>query len=72
MNTTSSCSGGTEEEDLEISDDDDDSWITPSNFKEKQKQMLGGKNDNEKPQFVKVACMTTDFAMQVSCFPNQF
>lgn len=42
-------------------DDDEDSWITPSNIKIKTKQM-----DSEylEEKSLKVACMTTDFAMQ--------
>lgn len=52
----------TEEEDLDITDDDDE-WITPSNLQDKRKAMMGV-NNNDEPQFVKVACMTTDFAMQ--------
>jgi len=50
---------GQEEE--ENSDDDDEGWITPSNIKMK-KDLFPGKKDTVKQ--VKVACLTTDFAMQ--------
>lgn len=44
-------------------DDEDEGWITPSNIKAKTKAMNGDVPLGD--QFVKVACMTTDFAMQV-------
>ncbi|KAJ1083760.1 hypothetical protein NDU88_003915 [Pleurodeles waltl] len=52
-----------EDEDNEEEDDDDDGgggWITPSNIKQVQQDMRSG----EPPINVKVACLTTDFAMQ--------
>ncbi len=53
-----------EEEGEEAEDDDDDEgWITPANLSRKKRQMNGqGEEDQES---VKVACLTTDFAMQV-------
>lgn len=45
----------------EESDDGEDAWITPSNLRQAKKQM-NGDVEEEKP--VKVACITTDFAMQ--------
>ena len=51
---------GIEDED----DDDDEGWITPSNIKAK-KQEFNGENEQDGQKPVKVACMTTDFAMQV-------
>lgn len=50
-----------EEEDDEDSDDDDEGWITPSNLKQAQKQV---NSQLMEEKHVKVACMTTDFAMQ--------
>ena len=50
-------------EDITDDDDDEEGWITPGNIKEKKRLMNGTKEDEV--QFVKVACMTTDFAMQV-------
>lgn len=47
-------------------DDDDDGWITPGNLKSK-KAALNGVSDEAKPERVKVALMTTDFAMQNVC-----
>ena len=52
-------------------DDDDEGWITPSNVARKKKahqaRMLGAAapKDGEEPKTLPVACMTTDFAMQV-------
>lgn len=52
-------------------DDDDEGWITPSNVARKKKahqaRMLGAatRKDGEEPKILPVACMTTDFAMQV-------
>ena len=47
----------------EVEDDDDEGWITPANLSRKKRQMNGqGEEDQES---VKVACLTTDFAMQV-------
>ncbi|KAK9882484.1 hypothetical protein WA026_021825 [Henosepilachna vigintioctopunctata] len=49
-------------EDSEVEDDDDGGgWITPSNVKDIKKQMQGAELEDVN---VKVACMTTDFAMQ--------
>jgi len=42
-------------------EDEDEGWITPSNLKEKKATMQGDRTEVVK---VKVACMTTDFAMQ--------
>ena len=52
-----------EEEGEEVEEDDDEGWITPANLSRKKRQMNGqGEEDQER---VKVACLTTDFAMQV-------
>lgn len=48
-------------EENDSDDDYDESWITPSNVKEAKKKMEA-EFVSDKP--VKVACMTTDFAMQ--------
>ncbi len=45
-------------------DDDDEGWITPKNFAQKRLEMFGVEANKEREE-VKVACMTTDFAMQV-------
>ena len=45
-------------------DNDDDSWITPSNFARKKGQMAVA-NEKQLLKKVEVACMTSDFAMQV-------
>lgn len=50
-------------EDITDDDDDEEGWITPSNIKEKKRMMNG--NQCDEVQHVKVACMTSDFAMQV-------
>ena len=56
------------EEDEGIQDDDDDGWITPSNFKNKRMEMLGADTNNddedEESEEIIVACLTSDFAMQ--------
>ncbi|KAF6214420.1 hypothetical protein GE061_009163 [Apolygus lucorum] len=44
-------------------DDDDAGWITPSNLKKNMMQMYGGTTEDEATH-IKVACLTTDFAMQ--------
>uniref|UniRef100_A0A146L0L7 RNA-binding protein NOB1 n=1 Tax=Lygus hesperus TaxID=30085 RepID=A0A146L0L7_LYGHE len=44
-------------------DDDDAGWITPSNLKKNILQMYGGTTEEEVTP-IKVACLTTDFAMQ--------
>ena len=46
-------------------DDDDEGWITPSNIKEKRREIEGRSAEEDEQKHVKVACMTTDFAMQV-------
>jgi len=51
------------EDSVENDDDDDDSWITPSNLKDKKKQFTGDFRGEQESK-VAVACMTTDFAMQ--------
>ena len=55
-----------EEESDEISEEDEDEgWITPSNFKAKKLEMLGGNQiEPEDEKEIVVACLTTDFAMQ--------
>jgi len=54
------------ENDNNDDDDDDDGWITPGNLKSK-KAALNGVSEDAKPERVKVALMTTDFAMQNVC-----
>ena len=55
-----------EEEDCDAdeADDDIDGWITPKNYARKKSQL---EKQGEKPllERVEVACMTSDFAMQV-------
>ena len=51
-------------DDDEEDDDDDEGWITPGNFQQKRLEMFGI-DASKKAEVVKVACMTTDFAMQV-------
>lgn len=56
-----------ETEDLEDDSDDDEGdggWITPSNIKDVKRQM--GDNVTREMTHVQVACLTTDFAIQVS------
>lgn len=54
-----------EEEEVDEEDDDEEGgWITPSNYKNKLKQMENCVDMDEKEQ-IPVACLTTDFAMQV-------
>ncbi|ODN04581.1 RNA-binding protein NOB1 [Orchesella cincta] len=48
----------------EDDDDDDDGWITPSNYKNKLKEMEGVGDVEESAEQIPVACITTDFAMQ--------
>jgi len=55
-------SGNEEGADDETSSGDDGGWITPGNLKEKKKQM--GHCPDDAAARVRVACMTTDFAMQ--------
>lgn len=49
------------EQDSEVESDDDDGWITPSNIHIAKKQVNGELMEDK---CVKVACITTDFAMQ--------
>ena len=44
-------------------DNDDDSWITPSNYKQACEKMGGALES--KPNGIAVGCITTDYAMQV-------
>ena len=50
--------------DADEADDDIDGWITPNNYTRKKSQL---EKQGEKPllERVEVACMTSDFAMQV-------
>ena len=61
------CDGGGEEEGGVApngsSGGDDDGWITPENIRQVCERM-GGVME-ERPNDVKVGCITTDFAMQV-------
>ncbi|XP_015108916.1 RNA-binding protein NOB1 [Diachasma alloeum] len=50
-----------EEESTESEEDDDEGWITPSNVAQAKKEM---ESDIISDKPAKVACMTTDFAMQ--------
>ena len=52
--------------DKENDDEDEEGWITPSNLKMKKAVITGADNDLA-PQKVRVALMTTDFAMQNVC-----
>ena len=45
-------------------EDDDEGWITPANYSKKKEQMAMV-NEKELIENVEVACMTSDFAMQV-------
>ena len=49
--------------DDDLDEDDDEGWITPKNFAQKRLEMFGVDAEKKQEQ-VKVACMTTDFAMQ--------
>lgn len=53
---------GDDEEEEEEDDDDGGGWITPSNIK----QVKMDSADWTAPADVKVGCLTTDFAMQVT------
>ena len=56
-----------EDMDDEMEEDANDEmggWINPSNLKQKQKEMRHTSEDTE-PSEVAVACLTTDYAMQV-------
>jgi RNA-binding protein NOB1 len=50
------------EDKKEDSDDDGGGWITPSNIKQIQQEL----EQCDVPKDVRVGCVTTDFAMQVS------
>ena len=52
---------------VEEDDDDEDGWITPSNLKSKKAALTGVQDDVQTPEKMKVALMTTDFAMQNVC-----
>lgn len=51
--------------DQEDESDDDDDWITPSNLKEAQETLGEVEIEDNAPM---VACVTSDFAMQVNKF----
>ena len=55
-----------EDDDDENSENDDEGWITPSNFKAKKLEMLGANTNTEEEdkEEIIVACLTSDFAMQ--------
>ena len=55
---------GSSADEGEEEDDDDEGWITATNIKEKRREIEGGTGEKEEQKHVKVACMTTDFAMQ--------
>ena len=57
--------GETLDSENEAVEDDDEGWITPANYS-KKKEQLAMVNEKELIQNVEVACMTSDFAMQVS------
>lgn len=50
----------------ESNEDDDEGWITPGNYIKKKEEMETA-NEEELSLPVEVACMTSDFAMQVGC-----
>jgi len=57
----------------EEEDDDEEGWITPSNYKEKIKELNASDGTMEDPnESTPVACLTNDFSMQVTrlCFKN--
>jgi RNA-binding protein NOB1 len=58
-------------EDIVIEDDEEEGWITPKNVARVKQRSFGGKvsHAQAQPAAVPVACITTDFAMQVSCCP---
>lgn len=55
------------EDDDEDNKEDSEGWITPSNLKAARRAM-GVSDRQEQKKEVKVACLTTDFAMQVIIF----
>lgn len=59
---------GSEEDEIhnEDDEDDDEGWITPSNYKQKLKDLDGTVEPEEEAEQIPVACLTTDFAMQVT------
>lgn len=52
----------------ENAEEDDAGWITPRNIKDVYRQM--GRNQEESKKDIHVACLTTDFSMQVSFISN--
>lgn len=56
---------GSEHEEEEEEDDNEGGWITPSNYKNKLKEMEGETEPEDETTHIPVACLTTDFAMQV-------
>lgn len=54
-----------EEGDDSAEDDDEEGWITPNNIKTLKARREQGKMNANSSESVKVACLTTDFAMQV-------
>lgn len=57
-----------EEEEEEEEDDDDDGWITPGNIQQVKHSMNGVLETIQ----LEVACISTDFAMQVFYLHNYF
>jgi hypothetical protein len=56
-------------EDDAAEDNDDDGWITPSNFEQVKKMSLVESEQQDLNNLgIKVACMTSDFSMQVNSF----
>ena len=53
------------EEESDDEDEDEIGWITPSNLEEVKKMNLNELEEDISHLSVKVACMTSDFAMQV-------
>lgn len=53
-------------EEEESDEEDEVGWITPSNLEEVKKMNLNELEEDISNLSVKVACMTSDFAMQVS------
>ena len=62
---------GEEEDEEDDEEDDDEGWITASNIREKRREIDGRTAEEEEQKHVKVACMTTDFAMQVRISKHQ-
>lgn len=60
-----------EEEEDEDNDDDEEGWIKPSNLVEVQKKSIIEADKQEINDLnLKVACMTSDFSMQVIYLKN--